>query len=788
MAHQTPEAFADLHDLEKLAEYNAQEIHPPYGAQHYGSQVPYSNYPDPAQIVGRTQPYFLSTASASIDHVYPVDMEWEATGFSHGLSMTEFKYRMTNYGRQNNVYASTPDTRASSPNTSVSTRMTRSGRPIGSSPLGPQPAGVKKSSTSKPKQKPKKKKKKRRRKNGEGDDIDDDEPPLVLEPLTVLLAHMDPKKDADINEFVNRPAEVRLKEAQMDKKGKIKRPMNAFMLYRKGWQNRIKETYANENNQIVSKVAGDGWHIEPDEVRNQYGAWAGIERDNHMQTFPSYKFQPEKNKKRAKPIEFSDAEDTDLGDDWSRVGSAGNRGYVANDDPDDEYRPPGRVSASRVYGYQHPVPPSRAVSHSPYEQSPYQHHSPPPPPVHNMSHYQYSNPHQSMPNPYPSGGSGHYHTQRVDMQHHQIPQPHASYTIPPQPYQTENVYYYRTQTPYQMSHSPQEQRDPYTTPESHYYDYVPQAQHQQPPPPPPVMSRSQHATPAPGYYQSVYAAPFEDPVHYAPPPPQATPNNDGADNFAAAMGEMGDYGDQFQLAAGDDPAYELNFPLGDGTDDILDPQLLDQSGWTAEALPLNALERPDHYLDLEKSAAVPAPEPEPEPTPTSTSSTSATAPMPSYVLDPIFDFEPEPEPRPKPGAEPGAEPEAIPTPATSTKSTVPEAIPTPTSAISTKPALATISPTASVHTPEHEPTSLTPTPVSATSTKSTIPPIVATSDSDFRLELEPQPPSAQSAVFLRLGLRKILMHNKGYGKVRDMASGVGLDIPMMFTGGVQASG
>ncbi|KAI0146566.1 high mobility group box domain-containing protein, partial [Pestalotiopsis sp. NC0098] len=75
---------------------------------------------------------------------------------------------------------------------------------------------------------------------------------------------------------------------------KIKRPMNAFMLYRKGWQNRIKEMQSNENHQGVSKVAGDGWALEPDEVRNQFNTWSEIERDMHAQAFPDYKFQPKK--------------------------------------------------------------------------------------------------------------------------------------------------------------------------------------------------------------------------------------------------------------------------------------------------------------------------------------------------------------------------------------------------------------------------------------------------------------------------------------------------------------
>ncbi|KAI0136322.1 high mobility group box domain-containing protein, partial [Xylariales sp. AK1849] len=81
---------------------------------------------------------------------------------------------------------------------------------------------------------------------------------------------------------------------------KVKRPMNAFILYRKAWQNRIKKWQTHENHQAISKVAGDGWAYESEEVKAQYAELARVEREMHTQAFPQYKFTPAKTKKARK--------------------------------------------------------------------------------------------------------------------------------------------------------------------------------------------------------------------------------------------------------------------------------------------------------------------------------------------------------------------------------------------------------------------------------------------------------------------------------------------------------
>ncbi|PGH08113.1 hypothetical protein AJ80_07907 [Polytolypa hystricis UAMH7299] len=122
-------------------------------------------------------------------------------------------------------------------------------------------------------------------------------------PLSILTKNMTHIPIKDIEGLVNRPVEVRLKEVAM-KNGKIARPMNSFMLYRSAYAERTKEWCSQNNHQVVSRVSGQSWPMEPPEVRDMFERYATIERDNHQKAHPGYKFAPNKNsntpkKKRA---------------------------------------------------------------------------------------------------------------------------------------------------------------------------------------------------------------------------------------------------------------------------------------------------------------------------------------------------------------------------------------------------------------------------------------------------------------------------------------------------------
>ncbi|KAL2137074.1 hypothetical protein VTI74DRAFT_9680 [Chaetomium olivicolor] len=134
---------------------------------------------------------------------------------------------------------------------------------------------------------------------------------------------------ADIETYVHRSSDVRREEVETGKNpGRVKRPMNAFMLYRKAYQQRAKEWASQHNHQIVSRVCGMSWPLEPEHIRQQFKMWADVERDNHQKAHPNYKFTPSKPQKPAKfEGGYDDGSDgSDLEDfDWrsgSRMRSA----------------------------------------------------------------------------------------------------------------------------------------------------------------------------------------------------------------------------------------------------------------------------------------------------------------------------------------------------------------------------------------------------------------------------------------------------------------------------------
>lgn len=96
--------------------------------------------------------------------------------------------------------------------------------------------------------------------------------------------------------FATRTVEQRREEATIA--GKIKRPLNAFMLYRRSYQNVAKTCCTRNNHQQVSAVCGDSWTTcEPSEVVSEFNRLATIERQMHELAFPNYKYDPLHTKK-----------------------------------------------------------------------------------------------------------------------------------------------------------------------------------------------------------------------------------------------------------------------------------------------------------------------------------------------------------------------------------------------------------------------------------------------------------------------------------------------------------
>ena len=108
--------------------------------------------------------------------------------------------------------------------------------------------------------------------------------------------------------WVKRPDEVRRNEV-VQKNGKIARPMNSFMLYRSAYAERTKQWCSQNNHQVVSRVSGQSWPLEPPEIRERYEYLSIVERDNHQKAHPEYKFAPNKNQSQPKRKKAADDDD-----------------------------------------------------------------------------------------------------------------------------------------------------------------------------------------------------------------------------------------------------------------------------------------------------------------------------------------------------------------------------------------------------------------------------------------------------------------------------------------------
>lgn len=96
----------------------------------------------------------------------------------------------------------------------------------------------------------------------------------LAKPLSELTKYRTLVPLVDVASFVNRSTEERQRE--MNNSGQVKRPLNAFFLYRKAYQNRTKDWCLQSNHQVVSQVCGESWRLEPKEVRKHFEKLAQI--------------------------------------------------------------------------------------------------------------------------------------------------------------------------------------------------------------------------------------------------------------------------------------------------------------------------------------------------------------------------------------------------------------------------------------------------------------------------------------------------------------------------------
>jgi len=81
------------------------------------------------------------------------------------------------------------------------------------------------------------------------------------------------------------------------KKGRITRPQNAFILYRKDFQDKIKKENPEADFMEISKIAGTWWKNETDQTRNNYILLSTLHSTVHQELFPDYYYKPKPRQK-----------------------------------------------------------------------------------------------------------------------------------------------------------------------------------------------------------------------------------------------------------------------------------------------------------------------------------------------------------------------------------------------------------------------------------------------------------------------------------------------------------
>lgn len=115
--------------------------------------------------------------------------------------------------------------------------------------------------------------------------------PKLTQPLSELTKDLQNYPIKDMAGWVHRPAAVRISESSK-RNGYVTRPMNSFFLYRLAYADRTKAWCARNDHTVISAVSGQSWPLEPKHIREKYTTLATIERKNHRETYPDYKFSP----------------------------------------------------------------------------------------------------------------------------------------------------------------------------------------------------------------------------------------------------------------------------------------------------------------------------------------------------------------------------------------------------------------------------------------------------------------------------------------------------------------
>jgi hypothetical protein len=109
------------------------------------------------------------------------------------------------------------------------------------------------------------------------------------------LAKLHPGDYVDPEVYATRPTEAR--KLKSIEEGKISRPLNSYMLYRKAYQQVARRALRNDQQQHASQAVGLSWNqYEGADVKAKFKALARTDHKMHHDAFPGYKYTPTQGK------------------------------------------------------------------------------------------------------------------------------------------------------------------------------------------------------------------------------------------------------------------------------------------------------------------------------------------------------------------------------------------------------------------------------------------------------------------------------------------------------------
>lgn len=87
--------------------------------------------------------------------------------------------------------------------------------------------------------------------------------------------------------------------ATKQKESKIRRPMNAFMIFSKRHRAMVHQKHPNQDNRTVSKILGEWWYALKPEEKTQYHDLASEVKEAHFRTYPEWKWCSKDRRKSA---------------------------------------------------------------------------------------------------------------------------------------------------------------------------------------------------------------------------------------------------------------------------------------------------------------------------------------------------------------------------------------------------------------------------------------------------------------------------------------------------------